>query len=84
MMRKHILYIITLFFALTSCLKNDIPYPRIQANFLSFEVDGALKPSEIDSINKVIIFCLSTNKYPKHLTKTLTPNSSFQFDFPKT
>ena len=79
MMRKHILYIITLFFALTSCLKNDIPYPRIQANFLSFEVDGALKPSEIDSINKVIKVYLKESTDIKNVrvaAYSITPSSS--------
>lgn len=37
-----------------SCLHNDIPYPYIQANFLTFEVEGASGAANIDSINCTI------------------------------
>ncbi|MDE6265836.1 MAG: PCMD domain-containing protein [Muribaculaceae bacterium] len=40
--------------AFCGCIKNDIPYPRIQANFLTFEVDGENKATLIDSTNRVI------------------------------
>lgn len=40
--------------ALVGCIKNDIPYPRIQANYLTFEVEGASKAALIDSANRVI------------------------------
>ena len=36
------------------CIKNDIPYPRIQANFLTFDVDGQDKGSLIDSTNLTV------------------------------
>lgn len=37
---------------LCGCIKNDIPYPRIQANFASFEVEGQIQATGIDSINR--------------------------------
>lgn len=37
-----------------SCIKNDIPYPRIQANFSSFEAEGLVSPASIDSANRII------------------------------
>ncbi|MCM1072015.1 MAG: PCMD domain-containing protein [[Clostridium] fimetarium] len=37
-----------------SCIKNDIPYPRIQANFSSFEAEGLKSPAQIDSANRII------------------------------
>jgi len=39
---------------LCGCLKNDIPYPRIQPNFTEIEADGMLKPAEIDSASRFI------------------------------
>ena len=37
---------------LCGCISNDIPYPRIQANFASFEVEGQIQATGIDSINR--------------------------------
>ena len=37
-----------------SCLKNDIPYPRIQPNFTSMEAPGLTKAAEIDSANRLV------------------------------
>jgi hypothetical protein len=37
--------------ALTSCLTNDIPYPHIQANFITFEADGQSRSAQIDTVN---------------------------------
>ncbi len=37
-----------------SCIKNDIPYPRIQANFTSFEAEGLASPAKIDEQNRFI------------------------------
>ena len=45
-------------FLLSSCLKNDIPYPRIQAGFSSIEVDHSIQAASIDSINRKITFFL--------------------------
>lgn len=41
-------------FAVAGCIKNDIPYPRIQANFTSFAVAGELKSAEIDSTDCIV------------------------------
>jgi len=38
----------------SGCLKNDIPYPRIQPNFTEIEADGLLKPAEIDSASRFV------------------------------
>lgn len=43
---------------LTGCIKNDIPYPRIQANFLTFEAAGLRQPAKIDSANCVVTLTL--------------------------
>lgn len=78
---KHLLkYILFFLFATTlgSCLKNDIPYPRIQANFLSFEVDGSLKSAEVDSVNKVVTVYLKESTDIKNVrvsAYSITPNS---------
>ncbi|MDE6464934.1 MAG: PCMD domain-containing protein [Muribaculaceae bacterium] len=34
----------------TACIKNDIPYPRIQANFLTFNVEGQGAGTVVDSL----------------------------------
>ena len=39
---------------LHGCLKNDIPYPRIQPNFTEMEAPGLLKAAEIDSANRLV------------------------------
>lgn len=38
----------------TGCIKNDIPYPRIQPNFVEFNAKGLLKSAEIDSAARMI------------------------------
>lgn len=43
---------------LQGCLKNDIPYPRIQPDFLTMEADGLLKPAEIDVNNRMVTLTL--------------------------
>lgn len=43
----------------TSCLKNDIPYPVIEAQFLSLTVDGQSAPATIDAANRVVTVHLS-------------------------
>lgn len=40
--------------ALSGCIKNDIPYPRIQPNIEAIEADGLLKPAEIDSATRMV------------------------------
>lgn len=39
---------------LGGCIKNDIPYPRIQPNFTEVEADGLLKAAEIDSASRFV------------------------------
>lgn len=40
--------------ALTGCIKNDIPYPRIQPDFLSIEAEGMIGTAEIDTQSRFI------------------------------
>ena len=42
-----------------SCLKNDIPFPVIEAEFLSLTVDGQSAPATIDATNRVVTIHLS-------------------------
>lgn len=39
---------------LQGCLKNDIPYPRIQPDFLTMEAEGLTKPAEIDVNDRMV------------------------------
>lgn len=43
----------------SSCLKNDIPYPVIEAQFLSLTVEGQSAPATIDAANRVVTIHLS-------------------------
>ncbi len=44
---------------LTACLKNDIPYPTVEAEFLSITVDGQSAPATIDTKNRIVTLNLS-------------------------
>lgn len=46
-----ILTAVLLFMALTGCIKNDIPYPRIPQYILSLAAEGEMKEADIDSLN---------------------------------
>lgn len=39
-----------------SCIKNDIPYPKIQANFLTIEAETAETTGAIDSAGRTVTF----------------------------
>lgn len=36
---------------LSSCIENDLPYPRIQQNIIALQASGEIKPAEIDTEN---------------------------------
>lgn len=44
---------------LTGCIKNDIPYPRIQPNFTSFVVENELRSSSIDTVKRAVTVYLN-------------------------
>ena len=44
---------------LTGCIKNNIPYPRIQVNFQKFEVKDEIRTASIDSTNMQLTVFLS-------------------------
>ncbi len=50
---KHILGIAATLL-LVGCIKNDIPYPRIQPNFTAFVVEGQTQAANIDTINRTV------------------------------
>lgn len=39
---------------LAGCIKNDLPYPQIQANFTDFMVEGQLEPAVIDPETRTV------------------------------
>ena len=41
---------------LTGCIKNDIPFARIQANLLEIEAEGQTAGAVIDSVNRTVNF----------------------------
>lgn len=46
---RNIPLISILLLCVNSCIKNDIPYPRIHADFLTFEVEGQSREALIDA-----------------------------------
>lgn len=40
---------------LGGCIKNNIPYPRIQPDILSIEADGLQSPAEIDASSRLVV-----------------------------
>jgi hypothetical protein len=75
---KDIILAILLMIMVNSCIKNDIPYPRIQANFLTMEVDGQSRAVSIDSINRIVDIELDENTDIKNViikSYTITPNA---------
>lgn len=48
--------ILLLFAGLSSCIKNDIPYARIQANLLEIEAEGQSAGAVIDTLNRTVNF----------------------------
>lgn len=68
---------------LAGCIKNDIPYPRIQANFLALNADGQTAGTAIDSVNRVatITFGEETDIYAVKITGySLTPGATLVDD----
>ena len=61
---KHIthyyIYILSLYLGMlfTSCLDNDIPYPRIQPNFVSISAKDEMKSANIDTLTRTVTFYL--------------------------
>lgn len=52
---------------LTGCIKNNIPYPRIQASFNSLLIEDALQPPTIDSLAMTVTVYLSERANPAHV-----------------
>lgn len=44
-----------LFATLTSCIKNDIPYPRIQPDITAIDAEGLISPAEIDPASRLVV-----------------------------
>lgn len=64
--------------AVTSCIKNDIPYPVIQANITSIAADGQSAEADIDSTSRVVtlFFPEEANIYAVKISSyTLTPKA---------
>jgi len=53
---------------LSSCIENDIPYPRIKMNFTAFEIEGQIAKTEIDTINNQVTIPIGETVNLKTLT----------------
>lgn len=56
---KYIALTFLLLMTMGGCIKNDIPYPYVHANFTSFEVEGQLRSALIDSTSRVVTVFLN-------------------------
>lgn len=62
MRKRNIIYIAAvLLLAVTGCIKNDLPYPRIILNITSLVAEGELRPSYIDSVSQEVTVYLKEN-----------------------
>lgn len=69
--------------AIVGCIHNDLPYPRIQANFTSFEVDGQTAGAQIDSASRTVSLTLGeeTDIYQVRVENyTITPGAELVED----
>ena len=74
----HLIVAALLSIAVTGCIKNDIPYPRIQPNFLTFTVEGESTAAVIDSMTRVVNISLgeTADIYAMNVTGyTVTPGA---------
>lgn len=81
--RITIAFAAILLFAMSSCIKNDIPYPRIQPNILSLKVADQAQPTAIDSLTRTATVYL--NEYAdirnvEILECTISAGSHFEGD----
>ena len=65
-MKKYVIaFIVVLASVLGACIKNDIPYPRIQANFTALEARGQDEGTVIDTVS-----CTATITFPEEVDIT--------------
>ena len=67
------------FALLSGCIKNNIPYPRIQVSFTSIEVEDALQAPTIDSLAMTVTLYLSERVNPANVVVngfTLSPTNA--------
>lgn len=67
---KRFITIITAILALSSCIKNDIPYPIVELDILDLQVEGAIDEPVIDRVNRTVSFTLAENVDIRHVKIT--------------
>lgn len=75
---KRLLYFGLIAFVATACIKNDIPYPMIQANITSIVAESQSASAAIDSSNRVVtlFFPEDANIYAVKISSySLTPDA---------
>lgn len=63
----------------SGCIKNDIPYPRIQASIADLVTDNQVQPASIDSINRTVTLFLDESADIRNVSIsgfTLTPEGA--------
>lgn len=76
---KFNILLVVLTLMLGGCIKNDLPYPRIQANFTAFMVEGESEPAVIDPETRTIILTMGEEadlEAVKLLSYELNPEGS--------
>lgn len=76
---KFNILLIALTLLLGGCIKNDLPYPHIQANFTAFMVEGESEPAVIDPETRTITLTMGEEanlEAVKLLSYELSPEGS--------
>lgn len=79
----HIICAAIISVAATGCITNDIPYPHIQANFLSISAEGQSLSAAIDSTDRVVTLTFPEEVDIRSVTVThyaLTPGAEIVDD----
>ena len=66
----YILFALVIVVLMGSCIKNDIPYPHIEAQIISIEADGLVSPPDINNMNRTVYMQLDDTVDLTHVVIT--------------
>ena len=67
---KSSIALVTFSIAMVGCIENDIPYPRIQPNFISITAEHQSQTASIDTLNRKITLFLNDSADIKNVNIT--------------
>lgn len=66
----YMLFTLVIVVLMGSCIKNDIPYPHIEAQIISIEADGLVSPPDINNMNRTVYMQLDDTVDLTHVAIT--------------